>query len=131
MATVETIKDPLGNIFTDTKFDTRTRGVKAEADGYKHGELLHYNDTTGEYERAIVADDSGDTETTADAVVYGGIVANATDGVIIVTGGVRASLLYGYDVDASAVVPFSGLADAEQFRVVGELADKKIIVGDL
>ena len=131
MATTENIGNPLGNILTDEKHDIKTRGLTNDAIAYVTGALLTYDVATGLYKRAIVADDVGATETVCDAVLYEGVDASVAEGVIILSGGVRASLLFGEDVDTGTCDVFTGLADAERFRIIGELADKNIIVGEL
>jgi len=118
MATVETIGNPKGNIHTDENFKTFTRGVKAYAGGIPEFTLLHYNEVTGKYDKAVL---TGGSETTADALLKFAVENNGTEGVVLYTGGIRASLIAGY----------VALTDAEKFRIVGELADKKVIVGDL
>ena len=131
MATVENIGNPLGNILTDEKYDIKTRALTVDGNAYVAGALLTYDESAGTFKRAIVADDIGATETVCDAVLYEGVDATATEGVIILSGGVRASLLFGSDVDDTIASLFSGLTDAERWRVIGELANKNIIVGDL
>jgi len=118
MGTTETIGNMSSNIFTLEENKTLTRGVAGEAGGYNEFTLLHYDETTGLYEKAVV---TGGSETSCDAVLMYAVDADVTEGVVILEEGVRASLLDG----------FSALTDGEKFRIIGELKDKQIIVGDL
>lgn len=125
MGVKETTKNFLGNIFTDSKSDVITRDITVEVGGYVAGELLTYDNATGLYKRAIA---EGAT-TPCDAILYDDVLGGSDKGIIVVSGGVRGSLLFGYATTGDETKSFELFDDEDKFRIIGELADKNLIIG--
>ncbi len=115
MAFTETIGNPLANILTSDKYDIRPNIFTADAGGYEHGEAVTFDETNNVYKKCVLGTDQ------ADGVVYDVVENNATTGLVIVEGGVRANDLVGY----------SALTTAQKGGVRGDLLNKSIKVEDL
>jgi len=116
MATTETIGNPLANLFTSDKYDVRPSVFTGDASGYEHGEIVTFDETTNTYAKCVLGTDQ------ADGVVYDEVEADGTVGLVVTSGGVRASLLVGYSALAT---------DALKGAVRGDLLNKNIYVEDL
>jgi len=115
MATVETTKNPLGNLFVSEDSKTIEYGFTADASGYQHGEIVKFDTATSTFAKCTLGTDS------ADGVVYGGVDANGTKGIVVRYGVVRESLLVGFD----------GLDAATKGAVRGQLMNKNIWTKDV
>jgi len=115
MAEVTSIGNPVSNLLTRDVYEIYSESVKAEANGYKAGDLLTFDGET--YSKASLA--SGDTHTESFAVVFEDIPANDTKGAIIELGGARESLLSS---------DYQDLSDDDKKAVKKELNAKKIFV---
>ena len=117
MGTTENIGNPDANLLTSEKYDIRPDVFTADAGGYAHGEPLTFNATLNEWGKCA---DLGIT-TVCDGVAYDTVDINDTKGLVVISGGVRASLLIGY----------SALTVAQQGKVRSELLNKNIVVEDV
>ena len=117
MAVTETTPNPLANLLTSDKYDIRPDVFTADAGGYIHGEPLSFNATTNTWSKCA---DLGVTSV-CDGVLYDAVDINDTKGLVIISGGVRASALIGY----------SALTDAQKGKVRTELLNKNIVVEDV
>lgn len=116
MATTEAIGSPLANLLTSEKYDIRPDVFTAHSTGYVHGEPIAYDATTNTWKKCVLNTD------VASGVVYDAVDANDTKGLVVVSGGVRASLLVGYSALAT---------DALKGQVREQLLDKNIIIEDV
>jgi len=115
MAVTEQVGNPLANLLTSEKYDIRPDTFTADAGGYAHGEPVAFDASTNTWKKAVLGTD------VVSGVVYDAVDINNTKGLVIISGGVRASLLIGY----------SALTVAEKGAVREQLLDKNIVVEDV
>ena len=115
MATTENVGNPLANLLTSEKYDIRPDVFTADAAGYAHGEAVTFDATNNVWKKCVLGTDE------ADGVVYDSVDVDGTKGLVVISGGVRASLLVGY----------AALSTANKGLVRGQLLDKNIVVEDV
>ena len=103
-------------MLTSEKYDIRPDIFTADGAGYVHGEPVAYDATNNVWKKCVLNTDS------ADGVVYDAVDIDDTKGLVVMSGGVRASAIVGYSALAT---------DALKGQVRLQLLDKNIIVEDV
>ena len=114
MAIMESTTNPAENLFVSDDFKTIEYGFTADSNGYDNGEIVTFDSSTSTFKKCTLGTDS------ADGVVYDGVAANGTKGIVVRYGVVRENMLKGFDA----------LDDAGKGAVRAQLMAKNIWTKD-